>query len=428
MKDGTYSKMAFDSDDKYLVKYTDDYAQLDKPKQNIIVFGGDGFCGWPTSLFLSRYYNVIIVDNFSRRAIDKELGTSSLTPISDINIRINTWEKFTGIKIELVKLDISQRYETLRGLLEVKKPIAIVHFAEQRSAPFSMKSSTTKRYTVNNNINATHNILCAITELGLDTHVVHLGSTGVYGYGVVDGLEIPEGYLKIKVQIDGEDREIEIMHPAFPGSVYHTTKTMDALLFYYYNKNDKIRITDLHQGIIWGTNTEETLMDEKLINRFDYCGDFGTACNRFVMQAALKCPLTVYGAGGQTRAFIHIKDMVRCIKIAIENPPKRGDRVQIFNQMTETHNIKQLAERVSEMTGAEIRYYQNPRNELESNVLVVCNDKFLLLGLNPTTLNDGLLDEIYQIADKYKDRCDKSKIFSDSLWSKDKMVDRIGTL
>jgi UDP-sulfoquinovose synthase len=200
-----------------------------------------------------------------------------------------------------------------------------------------------KRYTVNNNLNATNNVLCAIVESGLDIHLVHLGTMGVYGYGSV-GRQIPEGYLKINIKSDdGSYTEQEIMYPPNPGSIYHLTKTQDALSFAFFNKNDDLRITDLHQGIVWGTHTQETRLDLGLINRFDYDGDYGTVLNRFLMQAAIKYPLTVYGTGGQTRAFIHIQDTVKCIELAIKNPPKKKDRVLIMNQMTETHRVSDLA-------------------------------------------------------------------------------------
>ena len=307
------------------------------------------------------------------------------------------------------------------------KPKAIVHFAEQRSAPFSMKSSYHKRYTVNNNTNATNNILCAIIDSGLDIHLVHLGTMGVYGYGTA-GMQIPEGYLNVKVESAGELKDVEILYPANPGSIYHMTKTTDALMFAYYNKNDGMRITDLHQGIVWGTNTDETNIDEELINRFDYDGDYGTVLNRFLMQAAIGHPLTIHGTGGQTRAFIHIKDTINCIRLAIENPPNKGKKVKIFNQATETHQVKELAVLVSGMTGAEVRYYINPRSEASKNELLVAKRRFLELGLQPITLNEGLMDEVVNIAKRYGHRCDRSKIICTSRWRDNIAIDLDGSL
>jgi UDP-sulfoquinovose synthase len=383
----------------------------------IIVLGGDGFCGWPTALHLSANgHDVTIVDNLVRRKIDIELEVESLTPISPLSKRLDAWEQVSGKRIRHVNLDVAQNYQRLLDLLLELRPDAVVHFAEQRAAPYSMKSSWHKRYTVSNNINATHNLLAAVVESELDIHVVHLGTMGVYGYGTA-GIKIPEGYLKVKISTDeGDDVETEILYPPNPGSIYHMTKTQDQLLFAYYNKNDKVRVTDLHQGIVWGTQTEQTKLDERLINRFDYDGDYGTVLNRFLMQAAIGYPLTVHGTGGQTRAFIHLQDSVRCIQLAVENPPTPGDRVRVFNQMTEAHRVNDLAKLVSRLTSAEIDYVDNPRNEAAENELFVANDNLLELGLVPTTLEEGLLLEVTEIAERFAHRCDVSRIPCRSLW------------
>ena len=383
----------------------------------VLVLGGDGFCGWPTSLYLSdRGHDITIVDNLSRRKIDVELEVDSLTPIRPIRDRLAAWKEVSGREIGFVNVDLAVEYDRLAAMLVELRPDAIVHFAEQRAAPYSMRTEKTKRYTVDNNVRGTHNLLTALVTTGVDASLVHLGTMGVYGYGWSGSAPIPEGYLTVKVPTPEGELEREILHPANPGSVYHLTKTLDQLLFSFYASNDRLRITDLHQGIVWGTQTEQTARDERLINRFDYDGDYGTVLNRFLMQAAIGHPLTVHGIGGQTRAFIHVRDTVRCIEIALSNPPAAGSKPLVRNQITETHRVLDLAKMIGDMTGTDIAYLPNPRREADENQLSVRNDQFLALGLEPTTLSEGLLDEITQVAAKYRHRVDPRKIIARSVW------------
>lgn len=385
--------------------------------QRVIVFGGDGFCGWPTSLHLAaRGYRVTIVDNLSRRAIDAELGTSSLTPIASIEKRLDAWARIGQNEIRFINLNVATEYNRLVEVLVSLKPDVIVHFAEQRAAPYSMRGDQQKRYTVDNNINATHNLLVALARHLPDCHLVHLGTMGVYGYEG-EGLEVPEGYLDVSVEApDGRRLPRRILHPTNPGSVYHMTKSLDQIMFQFYTKNDRLRITDLHQGIVWGTQTAETRLHPDLINRFDYDGDYGTVLNRFLVQAAVGHPLTVHGTGGQTRAFINLQDTVRCIELAMKNPPVRGEPVRIRNQVTETYRVRDLAGLVARITGAQVSFVDNPRLEPAENDLDVNNRSFLELGLKPITLSEGLLGETIEISRRFATRVDLTKIPAQVRW------------
>ena len=379
---------------------------------NILIVGGDGFCGWPVSLELcSKGHSVVIADNFSRRKIDEELGTNSITNIRTLQQRLKTAKNIIGT-IEFEHIDISREYDRLVSIIIQYSIDTIIHFGELKSAPYSMIDSYHMRINVDNNVNGTTNILTAITETNPDIHLIHMGTMGVYGYNDAFG-KIPEGYLDVTVS--STQQQASILFPTDPGSIYHMTKSIDQILFYYYNKNWNIKITDLHQGIVWGAQTEKTKLHEDFVNRFDYDGIYGTVLNRFLVQAAINHPLTVHGTGGQTRAFIHIEDSVNCICLAAENPPEHH-QVRIFNQISEVLNVRGLAELIANKTGVDINYQENPRNELEENTLEVENTGLLNLGHVPITLNDHLLDDIYFVASQYKHNINKEQIIASVLW------------
>lgn len=379
---------------------------------NIVVLGGDGFCGWPTSLKLSKSgHSVTILDNLSRRNIDKELGSNSLTDIVSIEKRCET-ARDLGMNVRFEFCDLTD-YNSLKQKLIAVKPEAIVHFAEQRAAPYSMISQKERRYTVDNNITATHNVLSAIVDIDRSIHLVHLGTMGVYGYSKDFG-DIPEGYLDVEVKSTGKD--VSVLYPTNPGSIYHMTKSLDQILFQFYHKNWGLNITDLHQGIVWGTQTEETMLHEDLVNRFDYDGIYGTVLNRFIVQAASCHPLSVYGTGGQTRAFIHINDTSRCVQLAIESPPEDNGRVRIFNQVSETRSVKELAEILGSSYDCKVDFLKNPRKELAENELEVSNAGLRSLGFEPITLTDSLIEDVKFIAEEFKSKVNPENINNSPDW------------
>jgi len=421
--------------------------------RKVFVVGGDGFCGWPLSLYLSkRGHEVFILDNLSRRAIDEELGVQSVTKIASIEERLECWNSIIKdlnaknshphaqnpilFPIKFVKIDVAKEYDALKKVTSDLKPHAIVHLGEQRAAPYSMKNSNTRRYTVDNNLNGTHNLLNVILECDKDIHLVHLGTMGVYGYGSVPDTVIPEGYVKVQMQNNKKEwKPCSIMHPYHPGSVYHTTKCLDNTLMSFYGKNYEVQITDLHQGIVWGLDTEETKMDSRLVNRLDCDSDYGTVLNRFVIQAAVDKELTVYGTGEQTRAFIHIQNSMECIELAIENPkkPVHGEPLQIFNQMTETYRLLDLVEIIKksfndlnkEQFGREVQVKNcdNPRKEMIRNDLKVKNDSFLTLGLQPISLLDltdlrAIYNHINQVRKDHGFSLSEKELSPCSFWTK----------
>ena len=381
----------------------------------IIVLGGDGFCGWASSLRLSSMgHEVVIVDNLSRRKIDKKLKVNSLTPISSINKRINTWNSITKNKIKYQNINIAKDIKALDKLIKEFKPHAIVHFAEQRSAPYSMKDISARNYTISNNLLTNNNVLYSIAKNNKKIHFIHLGTMGVYGYDFSKYL-VPEGYYKAKLFIKKNVINTKILHPASPGSIYHLTKAQDELLFQFYNRMHNLKITDLHQGVVWGTNTKETLMHKDLCNRYDYDGDYGTVLNRFIMQASMNFPLTIHGSGNQVRPFININNTADCIALAAENN-KKFKGVNIYNQLTETHKLIDLAKKIQKLTNCKITHHKNPRIEKENNTLVAKPVGLINLGLKPIYLSDELIKTEMEIAKKFSYRADKKRIIAKTQW------------
>ncbi|MBE9205489.1 NAD-dependent epimerase/dehydratase family protein [Nostoc sp. LEGE 06077] len=379
----------------------------------VLVIGGDGYCGWATALYLSnRGYDVGILDNLVRRHWDNELGIATLTPIAPIQQRIQRWQDLTGKSIDLFVGDITN-YEFLQKALHQFEPNAIVHFGEQRSAPFSMIDREHAVLTQVNNVVGTLNLLYAMREDFPDCHLVKLGTMGEYG---TPNIDIEEGYITI----EHNGRKDTLPYPKQPGSMYHLSKVHDSHNIHFACRIWGLRATDLNQGVVYGVLTEETGMDELLINRLDYDGVFGTALNRFCIQAAIGHPLTVYGKGGQTRGFLDIRDTVRCMELAIANPAEPGE-FRVFNQFTELFSVGDLALMVKKAGNSlglnvEINNIDNPRVEKEEHYFNAKNTKLLDLGLQPHYLSDSLLDSLLNFAVKYQQRVDKKQILPKVSW------------
>lgn len=367
----------------------------------IIIAGGDGFCGWPTALYLSnKGHEVTIVDNLIRRKWDQELHSNSLTPIAAIEERIARWRELTGHEIGLYVGDLNQ-YDFLRTVLLQTKPDAFVHFAEQRSAPYSMIDREHAVFTQVNNVVGTLNVIYAIKEIVPDCHIIKLGTMGEYG---TPNIDIEEGFIKIT----HNGREDVLPYPKQPGSMYHLSKVHDSHNLMFACRVWGMRVTDLNQGVVYGLHTDETLIDPVLVNRFDYDAVFGTALNRFLIQAAIGHDLTVYGGGGQTRGFLNIRDTVRCIEIAAEHPADIGE-FRVFNQFTEEFSVMELAEKVrkvalNEGMDCRISHLDNPRVEKEKHYYFAKNTKLKDLGLEPHLLTDEVLRDILFTAVKHQNR------------------------
>ena len=388
----------------------------------VLVLGGDGYCGWPTSLHLSDVgHEVVIVDNFVRRTIDHELGATSLTPIADPKDRVKIWQEVSGQTIGLEYGDLLD-WEFLSEVVGRHQPEAIVHFAEQRAAPYSMIDRRHAVYTQHNNVIGTLNVLFAINEFVPDCHLVKLGTMGEYGYPNID---IEEGYI----EIEHNGRKDTLPYPKMPGSWYHLTKVHDSHNIHLACRIWGTRATDLNQGVVYGTVTQQAERDGRLINRFDYEDVFGTALNRFCVQAAIGHPLTVYGKGGQTRGFLDIRDTVRCVELAVDNPAERGE-FRVFNQFTEQFSVGQLADLVVEAAAkmgieARVENLPNPRVEKEEHYYNAKHTGLLELGLQPHYLGDSLLDSLLNIAIEYRHRVDTDHVMPSVDWRTGRSRERV---
>jgi UDP-sulfoquinovose synthase len=379
----------------------------------VAVLGGDGYCGWATALYLSnKGHSVAIADNFSRRQWDHELGVQTLTPILPLSDRLRVWQELTRNIIDLFVGDVTE-YDFLSSVIKDFEPEAVVHFAEQRAAPYSMIDRKHAVFTQVNNVVGTLNVLFALREFQPDCHLIKLGTMGEYG---TPNIDIEEGYISI----DHNGRTDTVPYPKQPGSFYHLSKVHDSHNIMFTCKAWGLRATDLNQGVVYGTMTDEVALDEALINRFDYDEVFGTVLNRFCVQAAIGHPLTVYGKGGQTRGFLDIRDTVRCVEIACLNPAAQGE-CRVFNQFTEQFSVLDLA-RIVQTAGKrlgltiEVDHLADPRVEAEQHYYHAKHSKLIKLGLEPHLLSHSLLDSLMNVALKYRDRIDAAVMLPRINW------------
>ncbi|HWC81978.1 MAG TPA: NAD-dependent epimerase/dehydratase family protein [Pseudonocardiaceae bacterium] len=366
----------------------------------VLVLGGDGYLGWPTALHLSEAgHEVAVLDNFARRQYDHEMGVRSLVPIEPLQVRLDAWEEVSGKRIASYVGDLCDAdfvFSTLRDF----RPESVVHFGEQRSAPYSMIDRKHAVYTQHNNVVGTLNLLFAIAELNPDIHLVKLGTMGEYG---TPNIDIEEGWL----EVEHKGRKDRMLYPKKPGSFYHLSKVHDSHNMEFTCRIWGLRATDLNQGVVYGQQTDQTARDPRLATRFDYDAIFGTVLNRFVIQAVMGHPLTVYGAGGQTRGMIDIRDTAECIRLAVENPAERGE-FRVFNQITEWMSVAEIAKTVANLSPkpVEVEQVENPRVEEASHHYNVVHTGLPELGLKPHLLSDTLIQSLFGIAEQHVDRVD----------------------
>lgn len=380
----------------------------------ILILGGDGYLGWPTGMYLSRRgHSVAVLDNFAKRRWEMELNVEPLVPIRTLHDRVEGWREVTGEDIDLFVADL-RNYEAVEGVLETFRPDAIVHYGEQPSAPYSMIDHNRAVFTQVNNVAGTLNLLWAIRKVAPECHLVKLGTMGEYG---TPNIDIEEGFI----EIEHKGRRDVLPFPCQPGSFYHLSKVHDSHNVRFACRAWKLAATDLHQGVVYGIETDETGLDERFETSFHYDEIFGTAINRFCVQAVIGVPLTVYGKGGQNRGFLNIRDTLRCVELAILNPAKLGE-YRVFNQFTETFNISQLAELVAGQARklglcADITRLENPRVESEEHYYNPTHTKLLALGLQPHFMSDVLLDSMLAKIRQFESRVKRSIIAPRVRWN-----------
>ncbi len=383
----------------------------------ILILGGDGYLGWPTAMrFSRRGHEVHTIDNYLRRRAHAEAGTDSLTPIlGSLPERAKAWHEVTGLEIGVTEGDLRD-WDVLEPVFREFRPEAIVHYGEMPSAPYSMIDREHAVFTHDNNVTGTLNVLWAMNELTPEAHLVKLGTMGEYG---TPNIDIEEGFI----EIDHNGRSDVLPFPKMPGSFYHLTKVHDSHNIHFVCRIWGLRSTDLNQGVVYGIETEETNLDPRLATRFDYDEVFGTALNRFCLQAVIGHPLTAYGKGGQTRGYLNIVDTLQCVELAVTNPPAAGE-YRVFNQFTEHFSIVELAEKVREAGERHglrvvVDHLDNPRVELEEHYYHPVHTKLLDLGLRPHLLSETLIGSMFDRIAQHKDRVIAEHIMPATRWRAD---------
>ena len=380
----------------------------------VLILGGDGYLGWPTAMHLTaKGHEVAVVDNYMRRRLCTEEDVEPLFMVPDLLERVDLWESVSGYKIPVFIGDLRE-WEFVKKVFHAFLPDAIIHYAEQPSAPYSMLSRQAATLTLQNNLDVTSNVIFAVREFCPEAHIVKIGTMGEYG---TPNIDIEEGWL----EVEHKNRRQKFLYPRQASSLYHTTKIMDTDLLWFYVRMWDIRVTDLMQGPVYGIFTDETAEDERLLPFFNYDEIFGTVLNRFVVQAVAGYPLTVYGKGGQTRGYLNIKDTLNCVRLSLENSAKKGE-LRIFNQFTEAFTVKELADRVQQVgnhlgLNVEIKPVANPRKEAEEHYYNPKHTGLLELGLEPNYLTDMVLEQMFKLVERYRDRINEKAIFKNIKWN-----------